>query len=164
MALLPIIRYPDPIFSTVATPVKAVDAGIKQHLLDMREACEAHQALGLGANMVGITERLIVARASLDDECYLMANPVIEPIGAETALHREASLSLPGISAKVSRHASIKVTYLDIDNEQKCIEARGWLAAIIQHECDYLDARLFIDHLKPLKRKLLLQKMGYVGI
>jgi peptide deformylase len=151
---------PDPIFRQVAMPVNAVNDKVRTHIDAMFETLYREQGVGLGANMVGLLERIIVVDLQEGGVRTPLAivNPHLVEVSDETQVFEEASLSFPGISAKIMRPASIKVTYLDREGKSRCIEAKGFLAQVIQHEMDYLDGRTFLDHLSPVKRKMLLKK------
>lgn len=119
------------------------------------------QGVGIGANMVGLLKRIIVIDLQQDGKKSPlgMINPVLIQTSQETQVFEEASLSYPGISAKITRPAEITVTYLDTQGGSQSLDASGFLATVIQHEMDYLDGRTYLDHLSSLKRKMLLKKM-----
>ncbi len=88
-----------------------------------------------------------------------MINPEIVEFSEDFSEHEEASISFPGISAVIKRPAKIKVKYLDLDSKSQLLEADGFLACVIQHEIDYLNGIVFLDHLSKLKRDMLMKKM-----
>lgn len=87
-----------------------------------------------------------------------MINPKITKQSAETITLPEACLSLPGISADITRPKSITVSYIDENFDAQTLKADKWLARCILHEYDHLQGKLYIDHLSPVKRKMLLNK------
>lgn len=160
MAILPIVYAPHPVFKQKAMAVVKVDELIRQLANDMLETMYFEKAVGLGANMIGIDQRIIVVDIKQDNsKAYVMINPEILETSAETSNQEEASLSFPGISAIVKRPNKIKVKYLDLDNEEQFLEADGFLARVILHENDYLNGITYLDHLSKMKRDLLTKKM-----
>jgi peptide deformylase len=160
MSVLPIIFAPNPIFSRPANIVSTFDAALKQQIQNMLDTLYDHRALGLGSNMLGIHEAIIVI--DLDHahpNPYVMVNPRILSYGEQRVKQTEASLSFPSIRLQVERPESIKVSYVDALGKSHQCEADGLLARVIQHEIDYLNGRTFLDHVGPLKRKWAMQKL-----
>lgn len=157
--MLKLIYAPNEIFKQVAKPVKKIDDQILKNIDDMFCVLEKEQGLGLGANMVGLLERIIVLDWPEGNIKIPMINPEIIFKSNEMQQFEEASLSYPGISAIITRPKKIKVTYLDSKNKEKEMEAEGFLSTLIQHEIDYLNGVTFLDHLSKLKRDTLLKKM-----
>ena len=88
-----------------------------------------------------------------------MANPEIIWASDQLKPHEEGCLSLPEEYQEVMRPASIKVRYLDEQNEIRTLDADGLLAVIIQHEMDHLEGVLFVDHLSALKRNMIIKRL-----
>ena len=158
MALLPILRYPDPLLHTVAKPVAEVNDEIRQLVKDMAETMYEAPGIGLAATQVNVHQRVIVIDVS-EDRSGLMAliNPVILERDGEQ-VHEEGCLSVPGIYEKVTRAERVKVRALNEKGESFEFEADGLLAVSVQHEIDHLDGKLFIDYLSPLKRERAMKK------
>src|SRR5512142_1554637 len=98
MALLPIIRYPDPRLHTVAKPVREVDARIRRLVDDMQETMYEAPGVGLAATQVDVHERVIVIDVSdAHDELRAFINPEIIWSSDEREIHEEGCLSVPGI-------------------------------------------------------------------
>ncbi len=160
MAILPIVYAPHPVFKQKAKTVAKVDELICQLANDMVETMYFEKAVGLGANMLGIDQRIIVIDIKqANSKSYIMINPEIIETSTETSEHEEASISFPGISAIIKRPSKIKVKYLDLDNKEQVLEADGFLARVILHENDYLNGITYLDHLSKMKRDLLTKKM-----
>lgn len=161
MALLSIVYAPNPVFKQKARSVIKVDEEIRALANDMLETMYFERAVGLGANMLGIDQQIIVLDLMVDSvkNPYIMINPEILESSKETSEYEEASISFPGISAVIKRPNKIKVKYLDLDNKEQVLEADGFLARVIQHEADYLQGIVFLDHLSKLKRDMLIKKM-----
>ncbi len=127
----------------------------------MFEVLQIENGIGLGANMVGLLERIVVINMWERDKLltYSMVNPEIIEFSKETQVFEEASLSFPGISAKIARPKQIKVKYLDYNGHQQILEADNFLSTVVQHEIDYLDGKIFLDYLSKIKRDMLINKM-----
>ena len=160
MALLPILCFPDPRLHTMAQPVQAVDARIKQLIADMFETMYDSQGIGLAATQVDVHERLIVIDVSEGREQPLvLINPEIVWASPETKINDEGCLSVPGIYDGVERHERVHVRALDGAGKERMIEAEGMLAICIQHEMDHLLGKVFVEYLSPLKRNRIKTKM-----
>jgi peptide deformylase len=160
MALLPILCFPDPRLHTVAKPVQAVDARIKQLIADMFETMHDSQGIGLAATQVDVHERLIVIDVSEGrDQPLVLINPEIVWASPETKINDEGCLSVPGIYDGVERHERVHVRALDGAGKERLIEAEGLLAICIQHEMDHLLGKVFVEYLSPLKRNRIKTKM-----
>ncbi|CAI07788.1 peptide deformylase [Aromatoleum aromaticum] len=151
MALLPILRYPDPRLHKHAAPVAVVDDSIRQLVRDMAETMYEAPGVGLAATQVDVHKRVVVIDVS-EDRSTLRAfiNPeILEKSGEQTC--EEGCLSVPGVYEKVTRAERVKVRALDERGEPFELEAEGLLAVCIQHEIDHLDGRVFVEYLSPLK-------------
>lgn len=160
MALLPILCFPDPRLHTVAKPVQAVDARIKQLIADMFETMREAHGIGLAATQVDVHERLIVIDVSEGrDPPLVLINPEIVWASPEKKVNDEGCLSVPGIYDGVERHERVHVRALDGAGKEQMIEAEGLLAICIQHEMDHLIGKVFVEYLSPLKRNRIKTKM-----
>lgn len=161
MTKLSLIIAPDPIFNQTAEPVGIVDDSIRQLVSEMFEILYQEQGVGLGANMVGLLKRIIVVDLQEGGikTPLAMINPEIISTSDEMQTREEASLSFPGIHGEVSRPQVIEVRYLDEQGDTRTLQADSWLATIIQHERDYLDGVVYLDHLSKMKRTMLMKKM-----
>jgi peptide deformylase len=161
MTILNIIKAPNPIFKQKAKPIAKVDDKIREIASDMLETMYFEGAVGLGANMVAVDSQIIVLDLRENDieKPYIMINPEIIDFSKEKSEYEEASLSFPGISAVIERPKSIKVKYLDLEDNEQLLEADGFLARVIMHEIDYLHGIVFLDYLSKLKQEMLTKKM-----
>jgi peptide deformylase len=163
MALLPILIAPDPRLKLKAKPVERVDAEIRRLMDDLAETMYAAPGIGLAAPQLGVLKRVIVVDAARDGEerqLLRLANPEIVWRSEETAIYNEGCLSLPEHYADVERAAAVKIRFLDHDGEQQEIDVKGLLATCLQHEIDHLEGVLFVDHISPLKRNIILRKLA----
>jgi len=160
MALLPLLYYPDPKLHTVAKPVQAVDARIRNLIGDMLETMYEASGIGLAATQVDVHERLVVIDVSEQrNEPLVLINPEITWASEEKQVNDEGCLSVPGIYDGVERSSAIRVKALDGDGQARTIEAEGILAVCIQHEMDHLLGKVFVEYLSPLKRNRIRSKM-----
>ena len=162
MALLPIIKAPDPRLKLAAAPVGRVTAKHRRLMDDMLETMYAAVGVGLAAPQVGVLERIIVvdlARGEEPARPLCLADPEILWQSPELALYEEGCLSFPDQYAEVERPARVRVRYLDRDGEPREIETDGLLATCLQHEIDHLSGVTFVDHLSTLKRNMILRRL-----
>ncbi len=151
--VLPILRYPDPRLHTVAKPVAAVDARIRELIERMLATMYDAQGIGLAATQVDVHERLVVIDVSeTRDQPMVLINPEIEWASPEKRKGEEGCLSVPGIYDGVERSIAVKVRALDGEGQSRLIEAEGMLAVCIQHEMDHLMGKVFVEYLSPLKQ------------
>jgi peptide deformylase len=160
MALLPILRFPDPRLHTVAKPVAAVDDRIRRLVADMLETMYANEGVGLAATQVDVHERLLVMDTSEQhDQPLVLINPQIVVASTEMLVAEEGCLSVPQVFDKVERHKTVTVRALDRNGESFDLEAEGLTAICVQHEMDHLLGKVFVEYLSPLKRDRIRTKM-----
>ena len=160
MALLPILTYPDPRLHTVANPVRAVDARLRELVGDMLATMYDANGIGLAATQVDVHERVIVIDVSEErNQPVVLINPEITWASAEKQVGDEGCLSVPGIYDGVERSSAVKVRALDGEGQSREIAAEGLLAVCIQHEMDHLEGKVFVEYLSPLKRNRIKTKM-----
>ncbi len=160
MAILNILTFPDPRLRTVAQPVDNVDERVRQLIDDMFETMYAAPGIGLAATQVNVHEQIIVMDISDEhNEPRVFINPRIEVLDRDEEDYEEGCLSVPGFYEKVTRPRHIRVSALDRDGNPFVIEPEGLLAVCIQHECDHLNGKLFVDYLSGLKRKRIRTKL-----
>ncbi len=159
MAILSILEFPDERLRKKALPVAEVDAAIRQLVDDMLETMYAAPGIGLAATQVNVQKRVLVLDISDQKNApYCFINPeILEESGREQS--EEGCLSVPGIFEKVTRSNKITVRALNREGELFEMETEGLLAVCIQHEIDHLEGKLFVDHLSPLKRQMVRNKL-----
>lgn len=160
MALLPILRFPDPRLRKVAAPVTKIDDSIKALAADMAETMYEAPGIGLAATQVNVHQQLIVIDVSeARNELLVLINPeILSDEGLQVG--EEGCLSVPGIYDKVERAEKVSVRYLDLDGQLKTLETEGLLAVCIQHEIDHLQGKVFVDHLSVLKQTRIKSKLS----
>lgn len=160
MALLPILRFPDPRLHKVAAPVQEVDDRIRQLVRDMADTMYDAPGVGLAATQVDVHERVIVIDVSENgDELRVLINPEILWKSDELQVYEEGCLSVPGIYDQVERAARIRVKALNEKGETYEFDAEGLLAVCVQHEMDHLLGKVFVEYLSPLKQNRIRNKM-----
>lgn len=153
MALLPILRYPDPRLFKTAAPVAVVDDRIRTLVRDMAETMYAAPGVGLAATQVDVHERVIVIDVSEEaNDLLVLINPEIIWKSDELQVFEEGCLSVPEIYDEVERAARIRVKALDEHGEPFEFDADGLLAVCVQHEIDHLDGKVFVEYLSMLKQ------------
>lgn len=167
MTILSIITAPDPRLTEKSLTITAVDSDIRKFLDDMVETMYHDKGVGLAAVQVGILKRLLVVDLQENDESersegfypLFIANPQLIEKSKELVIADEGCLSLPEQKIEVARSESIKIKYLDYNNNIQELAANGWLARVIQHEMDHLDGKLLIDYLSSLKKDVAKRKL-----
>ena len=160
MAILNILEFPDPRLRTIAKPVEQVDEQIRILIDDMLETMYDAPGIGLAATQVDQHIRLVVMDLSEDkSEPLIFINPEIEVLTDDTDVYQEGCLSVPGFYEDVQRPQRVKINALDRQGEPFELLADGLLAICIQHECDHLNGKLFVDYLSTLKRDRIKKKL-----
>jgi peptide deformylase len=159
MAILPILRYPDPRLHKVAKPVTVVDDEIRKLARNMAETMYAAPGVGLAATQVDVHKQLILIDLSeTRDQLLVLINPqILESRGKSDC--EEGCLSVPGIFEKIARAEWVKVRALDLDGKSFTTEATGLLSVCIQHEMDHLKGKVFVEYLSRLKQTRILSKL-----
>ena len=160
MALLPILRYPDPRLHTRAAPVREVDDTVRKLIADMAETMYEAPGIGLAATQVDVHRRIVVIDVSEDKSALLaLINPEIISRSGEQ-ICEEGCLSVPGIYDKVARAEKVRVQALNQLGEPFELDAEGLLAVCIQHELDHLDGKVFVEYLSKLKQTRIKDKLA----
>ena len=141
--------FPDPVLRKKAQDINNVGDDERKTLSDMAETMYIKGGIGLAANQVGISKRMIVA--DIGDGLMKLINPsVVKKDGGET--QEEGCLSLPETCVNVKRAKKVVVEYLNEKGEPSKIAASGLLARVLQHEIDHLSGKLIIDYISTLKK------------
>lgn len=164
---LPIYLYGHPVLRKEAEPVPADYPDLKKLVDDMFETMYAAEGCGLAAPQIGKSIQLVVIDADVlgEDfpECkgkkFALINPEVTILDGDEVSRGEGCLSLPGLSENVSRVEHIRLKWLDEDMQPHEEELSGFLARIVQHECDHLNGQVYMDHVSPTRRLLLRSKL-----
>ncbi|WP_111558341.1 peptide deformylase [Paracoccus sediminilitoris] len=159
MTVRPFLPYADPRLHRAADTVEAITDDIRAIWDDMIDTMNAMPGVGLAAPQIGVMLRLAVVDASeAHGQAIRMANPEILHVSGKFRDHDEASPNLPGVHATISRPRALTVRFLNAEGQ---IEDRDFVnlwATSVQHQIDHLNGRMYVDHLSPLRRKMLVQK------
>ncbi len=165
---LTIIQAGEPVLRQASRALAAAEIALpatQQLIEDMRETMRKAPGVGLAAPQIGlplqmavvedrpeylkdVTPERLAERERKPVPFLVLINPRIVEHSKETAEFYEGCLSLPGFSALVKRSRGVTVEYTDEHARPRQIEARGWLARILQHEIDHLQGRLYIDRME----------------
>lgn len=168
----PVTLYGDPLLRKKAIPVEKNHEGLEEIIENMWKTMYNSDGVGLAAPQVGLSIRIFVVDASeaadeepeLKDFRKVFINPeIIERTGEEWIMD-EGCLSLPEIREDVLRPDRVRIRYSDENFEPHDEEYSGFAGRVIQHEYDHLEGILFIDHLSPLKKRLLKSKLRNIAL
>ncbi len=161
MAILALVKAPDPRLKQVSAPVPDIDRTLRRFMDDMVETMYEANGIGLAAIQVGVPKCLAVIdldpRGPNSKVIYLI-NPAVVQRSDELSTYHEGCLSVPEIWDDVERPARITVEYLSENGAKQLVSADGLFATCLQHEIDHINGLLFIDHLSKLKRSIALRK------
>jgi peptide deformylase len=157
VSILKVARIGHPVVRAAARPVEPeelLSREVQRLLDDMVETMREYQGVGLAAPQVHVGLRLAVvevteadARAEQAVPLVFLANPRLTPLAGAPVLGWEGCLSVPELRGRVPRHARLRLEALDRNGSPLAIEADGFFARVIQHECDHLDGRVYLDRM-----------------
>lgn len=161
MAVLPIVKYGDAVLRVPAAPVTVFDDKLQKLIDDMVDTMYAAPGIGLAANQVGVSLRLMLIDLSVGKragELHVFVNPEI--LEAEGEINEsEGCLSVPDFSEIVQRPARVRIGYRDRNGVEREMTGEGLMARAMSHETDHLNGRVFVDHLRGIKRDRILKKI-----
>ncbi|WP_445504060.1 peptide deformylase [Microvirga sp. G4-2] len=158
MAIRPVVRFPDPRLRLKAEPIVAFDDELRTLAQDLTDTMRAAPGIGITASHIGVLRRLVVIQLETDASPHVFVNPQIVWFSPEMIHHVEGSVSMPGVTDEIERHAQVRVRYQDLDGMEHEEVADGLMAVCHQHEIDQLDGIFWIDRLSKLKRDRLIKK------
>ncbi|UGA46283.1 peptide deformylase [Bradyrhizobium quebecense] len=158
MTIRPIVRYPDPRLAHPAEPVSLFDDALRGLAHDLLETMHAAPGIGITAPHVGVSLRVVVLELDTSEGPRTYVNPEIIWTSPEMILHKEGSVSMPGVTDEVERHARVRIRYQDLDGNMQTEESDGLRAVCHQHEIDQLDGVFWIRRLSRLKRERLIKR------
>ncbi len=169
--ILPVVVYGHPVLRKMSDEIDENYEGLEKLIENMWETMYESDGIGLAAPQIGKNIRLIVIDADpLSDEYpelegfkRVLINPIIIDHGKDQCLESEGCLSLPGIREEVKRPKKITVEYENENFELLTEELEGFAARVVQHEYDHVEGKLFIDHLSPLKKRLIKGKLNDIS-
>jgi len=153
--------YGDPVLRKEAKAIEAFDESLQRFIDEMIETMREEDGVGLAAPQVGESIQLtVIDPTGGEKEPFVLINPEIIWYSEEKEDYEEGCLSIPGISLSLNRPSRVTVKALDRSGKPYVIEnAEGLLARALQHEIDHLKGVLFVDHITPLQRSLINNKL-----
>jgi peptide deformylase len=162
MPIRPILRYPDPRLALAAQAVTAFDDTLRDLAADLLDTMRAAPGIGITAPHVGIALRVVVLELEPDD-ARTYVNPEIVWASSDMNVHREGSVSMPGVSDEVQRHARVRISFQDLDGNLRTEESDGLRAVCHQHEIDQLSGLFWIKRLSRLKRERAIKRFEKIS-
>ena len=163
MTIRPIVRYPDPRLALPAQPVTVFDDALRDLARDLLDTMHAAPGIGITAPHVGISLRVVVLDLDANDGARTYVNPEIAWASPDMILHREGSISMPGVNDEVTRHARVRISYRDVHGNAHTENSEGLRAVCHQHEIDQLNGMFWIQRLSRLKRERLIKRFEKVS-
>jgi len=177
--ILPIVAYGHPVLRKIADDISPDYPGLEKFIADMWETMYASNGVGLAAPQVNRPIRLFVVDSaqmfkSMDEEerseypgdeglKAVFINAHIEMLDGEEWRYNEGCLSIPKLREDIYRQESVTLRYMDEAFNEHTATFTGITARVILHEYDHIEGKLFIDHISPLKRKLLKGKLNDIS-
>lgn len=167
---LPVYLYGHPVLRKISGEVTPDYPGLKELVDSMFTTMYESEGVGLAAPQIGRNDRIVVIDANPVSESFpecagrkfTLINPEIEILEGEKVTRAEGCLSLPGLSENVPRVEHIRLKWMDENFEPHEEEISGFLARIIQHECDHLEGKLYIDHISLIRKQLIKSKLNNI--
>ncbi len=166
MAILPVLKFPDPVLKEKSTPVERITPGISAAIDDLVDTMRASPGgVGIAAPQTGLLKRIVAVDVSASKRgsqqenhgLLVLVNPEILAKGGRQVV-REGCMSIPDYTANIERAQWILVDALDREGKHRILEAVGLEAVAIQHEVDHLDGILFLDRVSSIKTDLFRRK------
>jgi len=158
MTIRSIVRYPDPRLALPAQPVTVFDDALRELAGDLLDTMHAAPGIGITAPHIGVSLRVVVLELDAGEGPRTYVNPEIIRTSPEMLLHKEGSVSMPGVVDEVERHARVRIRYQDLDGNIQTEDSDGLRAVCHQHEIDQLDGMFWIKRLSRLKRERLIKR------
>lgn len=168
----PIYLYGSEVLRKKAEPV---DLSRKEEIAklvqDLKDTLANAEGVGLAAPQIGVSKRVVIVDANGMEDIYdylkdfrrVLINPVIVSQSDQMCEYNEGCLSIPGIYADVRRPVSMTVEYFD-ENLEKVTETFDRFGCrMIQHELSHLDGDMFVDHVAPIRKKMITKKLANIA-
>jgi peptide deformylase len=179
MMIYPIVAYGAQVLRKISPDIKPGHPDLQELIADMWETMYASYGVGLAAPQINKDLRLFVIDSEQifanleDDEKNLypdgpgvkkvFINAHIDSAEGDEWAYNEGCLSIPKIREDVLRPETITVSYMDEQFQPHTETFNGITARVIQHEYDHTEGKLFIDYLKPLRKKMLQGKLNDIS-
>jgi peptide deformylase len=177
--ILPIVAYGAPVLRTVCKEIAPIYPGLDKLIEDMWETMYSSNGVGLAAPQINRDIRLFIVDsaqifANQDEEDngkypdepgikQVFINAQIKELNGKEWIYNEGCLSIPKIREDIPRNEEVTLEYVDEHFTPQVKTFNGITARIILHEYDHIEGKLFIDYLKPLRRKLLRGKLDDIS-
>lgn len=145
MAVREIRVFGDPVLRTVCTPITEIDAGVRQLVQDLLDTVDMEGRAGVAATQIGHTQRAF--SLNIDGKISYILNPEIVELSGEPRKVGEGCLSVPDLWFEVERYPHATVKGIDLAGKELLVSGDGLLAQALQHECDHLEGKLYIQRL-----------------
>lgn len=164
---LPIYLYGHPVLRRISSDITPDYPNLKELVEKMYDTMYESEGVGLAAPQIGLNDRIVVIDADPVAESFpecagrklTLINPEIEILDGDKVTRAEGCLSLPGLSENVTRVENIRLKWVDENFTEHDEVISGFLARIVQHECDHLEGMLYIDHISPIRKQLIKTKL-----
>jgi len=150
MAVREIRVVPDPVLRTKCDEILKIDARVESLVQDLIDTVDDEGRAGLAANQIGVSLRAFSWH--IDGEIGYIVNPRIVELSEETQDGEEGCLSVPELWYPTVRAQYARVAGIDLQGNPVSIEGEGLMARCLQHECDHLDGKLYLDRLTKAER------------
>ena len=167
--ILPIYIYGHPVLRAENATVTPDYPNLQELIENMKETMYNSQGIGIAAPQVGVNARIVYIDVDvlaedfpeLKDRRMLLINPEITVDETAPSISREEGcLSVPGIHENVYRQEKIHLHWQDEQFQEHDEDIEGYLARVVQHECDHLDKTLFVDRISPIRKQLIRAKLN----
>ena len=169
--ILPIYIYGQPVLRTVAEPIDKDYPNLAELIQNMKDTMYDSDGIGIAAPQVGVSARIVYIDVDaladkfpeLKDKRMVIINPDITIVkDSPTDSREEGCLSVPGIHENVTRHTKLHINYFDENWQEHDEDIEGFLARVIQHECDHLEGHVFTDHISAIRKQMIRNKLNNI--
>jgi peptide deformylase len=157
VAVREIRLYGDPVLRTVSDPISKVDDKVEALIADLIETTQLPGRAGVAAPQIGVNLRAF--SYNVDGKVGYLINPEIVELGGEKVLVDEGCLSVPGLWHKTPRYQFARAVGTDLNGDTVELSGSGLMAQALQHECDHLDGKVYLDRLEGEERKIAMRKL-----
>src|SRR3981081_3982461 len=144
MTIRPIVRYPDPRLARPAQPVAVFDGALRDLAHDLLETMHAEPRSEINAPRIWISLRVVMLDLDPVSGALTYVNPEIIWASPEMIMHREGSVSMPGVNDDIRRHARVRISYRDVHGHAQTEQSEGLRGVCHQHEIDQRNGLFWI--------------------
>ncbi|MEY4981257.1 MAG: hypothetical protein RL174_595 [Actinomycetota bacterium] len=149
--------YGDPVLRTACAPIVEIDDRVRALVQDLLDTTQVPGRAGVAAPQIGVDLRAF--SYLVNGKLGYVINPVLVEASGEKSLVDEGCLSVPNQWHPTPRFAYAKVVGIDLDGNELTLEGTGLMAQMLQHECDHLDGKVYIDRLEAEQRKIAMRSI-----